>query len=112
MQINPTNADNIKLSDGTSVESAIGDKNTWTLAGNVTSTTLITVSVPATAKEILAVLVNPSNVVLISQVIPKVLMSNGASLKDVANTSKELYSNGSKWKVTDSTYTGKIFYRE
>lgn len=107
-----TDASKCMLSDDvTSVEDAIGNVNGWTLAGNVTSTSLVTVSVPATAKEILAVLLNPSNVVLISQVIPKELMSSGASLKDVANTSKELYSNGSKWKVTDATYIGKIYYR-
>lgn len=107
-----TDASKCMMSDEqTSVEDAIGNINGWTLAGNVTSTSLVTVTVPATAKEILAVLLNPSNVVLISQVIPRELMSSGASLKDVANTSKELYSNGSKWKVTDATYTGKIYYR-
>ena len=112
-------ASNVFMSDGvTSVESEINNlssglesKNTWILAGDVTTTSLVTIVIPATAKEILAVLLNPSNVVLISQVIPKELMSSGASLKDVANTSKELYSNGSKWKVTDATYTGKIYYR-
>lgn len=108
-----TEASKCMLSDGvTSVADALADKNTWVHAGDVTTTSLITVAVPATAKEILAVLLNPSNVVLISQVIPRALMTSGASLKDVANTSKELYSNGSKWKVTDATYTGKIYYRE
>lgn len=107
-----TDASKCMLDENTSVKDAIGNVNGWTLAGNVTSTSLVTVTVPATAKEILAVLLNPSNVVLISQVIPRELMPSGASLKDVANTSKELYSNGSKWKVTDATYTGKIYYRE
>lgn len=105
-------AKDILMSDGTDAETAINARNEWTLAGDVTSTTAVLIAIPNTAKEVLALLTLPSNsAIYTSLTVPFALMSNAISLKNPSDTSKELYYNGTRWRVTDSAYAGKIYYR-
>ena len=105
-------AKDILMSDGTDAETAINARNEWTLAGDVTSTTAVLIAIPNTAKEVLALLTLPSNTAIYTSLtVPFALMSNVISLKNPSDTSKELYYNGTRWRVTDSNYTGKIYYR-
>ena len=82
----------------------------WIKAGEVTSTSLVSISIPNTAVEIIAVLTN-DNAIIGSTIIPVDLISTPITIKYAADTSKELYYNGSKWKVTASSLTGKILLR-
>lgn len=84
----------------------------WTFKADVTSATLTTISIPNTAKEILAILYI-DDVIRVTEIIPYALYSStSASFKEPSNIQYELYKSNTKWKVTDATHCkGKIYYR-
>lgn len=97
------------MATSTIIDSAFID---YTLLVVVDTTTAFNVSLPSTAKEILVILKNTNDVIFGSVTVPKALFSNNISLKNPADTSKEVYKSGNKWKVTDATnYRGVIYYR-
>ena len=107
-----TKATSVLLNDGTDVETTISNIKTWNVAGTVTTTTAVAIAIPNTAKEVLALLKYESSLAIYASiVIPYSELNYAISLKNPADTSKELYYNGSKWRVTDAAYSGKIYYR-
>lgn len=110
MSDNVTTVEEAINSLDTTIENALSSLLNWTSAGEVTSTSYVTISVPNTAKEILAVLRN-SDAVLETSIIPSALFSTPITLRYAVDTTKELYYNGNKWKITASGLTGIIYYR-
>ena len=95
----------------TTINSKLSDLYGWTFVKNITSTTGESVTIPNTANEIL-VMQKTSAIVYGSMVIPKIVMSDQISMKvNVSGMQKELFFNGSLWKVTDANVYGVIFYR-
>ena len=103
---------NIELTSISDELTSISDEvKGYTILKTISSTTATSVTIPNEAKELLVVLKTSSNVIYASVTIPKELFSNTMSLKNPADTSKEVYKSENKWKVTDAQYRGVIYYR-
>ena len=105
----PTSAENVTYEEGVSVKDALDKVNTWTKFGTTTSTTASALSIPADASEVLIVL--KTTAVLATAIIPKEEFNNSWSIKNPADTSKEVYYSGAQWRVTASGYTADAYYR-
>ena len=101
-------AEDVTYGSGT-VKDALDEVHTWTKFGTTTSTTASALSIPADASEVLIVL--KTSAVLATAVIPKEEFNNSWSIKNPADTSKEVYYSGSQWRVTASGYTADAYYR-
>jgi hypothetical protein len=105
----PTSAENVTYKEGVSVKDALDKVNTWTKFATTTSTTASTLYIPASASEVLIVL--KSVAVIATAVIPKEEFNNSWSIKNPADTSKEVYFSGLQWRLTASGYTADAYYR-
>ena len=81
----------------------------WKKFRTTTSTTASPLSIPTDASEVLIVL--KTTAVLATAIIPKEEFNNSWSIKNPADTSKEVYYSGSQWRVTGSGYTADVYYR-
>lgn len=105
---NNLDAGDIPYGSGT-VKDALDEVHTWTKFGTTTSTTASALSIPASASEVLIVL--KTSAVLATAIIPKEEFNNSWSIKNPADTTKEVYHSGSQWRVTASGYTADAYYR-